>query len=211
MPHYIGNFPFTPNAPIICVNGTVIYDHKEDKLLREFPIESHYGDVIDYFDQNHAHEIKNYEAYGMDDYQLINDCKVGEIKNKFENTKVYKLLFRFHKSEDAARAMAEAISLFGERFHFNRSWPYGLEMHCINSGKGNGLLLLKSELCRGIHTTIAVGDYENDITMLQDADISYATDNAPNHVKAHAKKSAPSHKDHALAFVIDELAEKVSK
>ncbi len=211
MPHHIKTLPFSPNAPVICINGTVIYDHKKGELLREFPLDSYYGDVIDYFDKTHGNEIVDYEAYRMDDYDLVEDGKVGDIKERYEKSKVYKLLFRFQKSDDAYKAMTQAQELYGDRFLFNRSWPFGLEMHSIGSGKGKGLILLKDELCQGIHTTVSIGDYENDICMLNTADISYATGNAPDHVKAKAQNIAPSHDDNAVCHVIDRLKEEILK
>lgn len=209
MPHHINSLPLSPNAPVICINGTVIFDYKKGELLREFPLDTYYGDVIDYFDKFHGKKILNYEAYRMDDYDLVQEGSVGDIKDRYEKSKVYKLLFRFSESEDAYEAMIQAQRLFGDRFLFNRSWPLGLEMHSIGSGKGRALKLLKDELCQGVHTAVAIGDYENDICMLKSADISYATKNAPDHVKAEAQHIAPSHDKDSVCYIIERLKEQI--
>ena len=53
--------------------------------------------------------------------------------------------------------------------------------------------------------TIAVGDYDNDITMLKAAGVGYAVANATAAAKAAADKITVSNEDHAIAKIISEL------
>lgn len=88
-----------------------------------------------------------------------------------------------------------------------QSWPAGLEGRPKNAGKGNAVAKLV-ELLGGrerIHTVIAVGDYENDISMIEYADIGYATANAAENVKSAADRVTVSNRDGAIAAIIRDL------
>lgn len=205
MPEYVLNFPFIPNAPVISINGTVIYDIDNRKVIREFPLESYYDDVIEYINRNYSGVIKNYEVYTTGTSVCVDDRTVESIIEYFGASKVYKFLFRFFHAEDAVAMNRDLDEKFGDRFLFDRSWPFGVEMHIKGSGKGNCVKLLKEEMCADIHTAIAIGDYENDITMIKVADIGFATENAPDSVKKHADRIAPSNDDDAICYVINSL------
>ena len=56
-----------------------------------------------------------------------------------------------------------------------------------------------------IHTVIAVGDYENDISMIRYADTGYATANAAENVKAAADRVTVSNRDGAIAAIIRDI------
>ena len=64
---------------------------------------------------------------------------------------------------------------------------------------------MKTHLDTDIHTTIGVGDYENDMTLLECADIGYAVGNAIESVKSIADRVTVSNKEHALAAIINDL------
>ena len=56
-----------------------------------------------------------------------------------------------------------------------------------------------------VHTTIGVGDYENDLSLVRDADIGYAVGNAIDEVKAVASRVTVPNTQHAIARIIAEL------
>jgi hydroxymethylpyrimidine pyrophosphatase-like HAD family hydrolase len=66
---------------------------------------------------------------------------------------------------------------------------------------------LREMLGNGIHTVVCAGDYENDISMLRVADISYAVGNAVPAVKAVAMRQTIPCGEGAIAQIIQELAE----
>ena len=92
---------------------------------------------------------------------------------------------------------------------FYRSWNEGLEYVSLESGKGVAVDYLKKHLNGQIHTTVGVGDYENDITLLEYADIGYAVDNAIDCVKEVADRITVKNTEHAIAAVIKDLEETV--
>lgn len=205
MPEHVFNFPFVPNAPVISVNGTMIYDVNTRKTIREFPLDCYYDDVLAYIDSSYGDKINSYEVYTHGDWVCIENQSAQAITQLFESSKVYKLLFRFYKADDAAAMSRDLNEKFHDRFLFDRSWPFGLEMHIKESGKGHCVRILKEEMCPGIHTAVAIGDFENDITMLELADIAYAVENAPDNVKKVADRIAPSNDNDAICYVINAL------
>ena len=98
---------------------------------------------------------------------------------------------------------------FGSRFRFDTSWANGLEIQDINSGKGVAVQYMKEHLKMPLHTTIGIGDYENDISLLQCADIGYAVNNALESVKRVADRVTVSNNENAIAAVIKELEQKI--
>ena len=113
--------------------------------------------------------------------------------------------------QDAADTMdvlAYLKNLCGDRYNLDRSWSEGIEIHSADSGKGELLPDMKALLAQAgnpIHTTVCVGDYENDISMLRHADIAYAVENAIDEVKDAADRITVHHNEHALAHIIADL------
>ena len=69
---------------------------------------------------------------------------------------------------------------------------------------------LKQHL-RGIHTTIGVGDYENDLPLLTHADIGAAPENAIDSIKEIAKVFLKSADQCAIKDLIEQLEKRIGK
>ena len=108
------------------------------------------------------------------------------------------------------RLMADLTERFGHRFSYDRSWPVGLEMHHKDSGKGECVKILR-QMFPQIHTIITAGDYENDLTMLREADIGCAVENAIPAVKEAADRIIVHCDEHAIAHIIHDLIPSLSE
>ncbi len=205
LPGYMSGLPFVPNAPVVAVNGTVIYDMKTEKLLSDFLVDCEYFDILEYIFKNYQDKVRNSEAYKLDNNILCESLEPEAVRKRFGSEKIYKLLIRLSTPESALALKNDLNEKFGGRFTFDRSWPLGVEMHVRGSGKGVCVKLLKEKFCPDIHTLITVGDYENDISMIEAADIGFATENALDSVKKAADKIAPSNNDDAISFVINSI------
>jgi hypothetical protein len=75
-------------------------------------------------------------------------------------------------------------------------------MHNKESGKGECIPKLKEIIKSKIHTTVCVGDYENDISMIKIADKGFAVQNAIDQVKRVASCTTVSNNDDAIAHII---------
>lgn len=196
----------TPNAPIISYNGAVIIslDGKtiyymgeitKEQALKAFTAYDA-GIAIKCFDVNtHGHAGR----YTFDENDSL------EAREKFIDdlgAPLVKMLARMeHEGTDETYAKAKAF-LSGD-FNLTRSWKYGIEVNDTNDSKGRAARWLKNNL--GCHTLVCVGDYDNDIDMVEAADIGYAVGNATDSLKAVADRVTVEAKDNAIAKIISDL------
>ena len=62
---------------------------------------------------------------------------------------------------------------------------------------------------QNVHTTIGIGDYENDLSLLESSDIGYAVDNAIDSVKEAADRITVANTNDAIAAIIEELVNNI--
>ncbi len=205
--HYVVKFPFKVNAPVVCVNGSAVYDLKTDCLLELFPLSGDYARAVNHMAANYGDCYESAEICGLDSSQRFEgraaDC--ADMISLVDKGEALKIVFRFLDETTAANARIALNKEFDGEFDFVRAWNTGLEMLPISGGKGKCVKLLKSRYCPKVHTTVGVGDYENDITLLRDCDIGFAVENALPEVKGYADRFAPPHTESAIADVINQL------
>ncbi len=182
------------NAPLICLNGTMIFDTEKNKIIYKRHInKGDLTDINDYFenlDGAYIHtQISPYTAFS----------DIPEAEN------IHKIVFVSKSAEDCFKLRERLEKRYGDVCDFNRSWNTGLEMLPKGAGKGHCVKRLRELLGKQIKTVIAVGDYENDITMLKEADLGVAVENAADFVKAAADKITVKNTEGAIAKIIEEL------
>lgn len=121
---------------------------------------------------------------------------------------LYKNLFI--QPADVTKKLQEQLKIrFEDKFRFDLSWPEGIEMQSIDSGKGIAIKYLKEHLGKEngntIHTTIGIGDNENDINMIECSDIGYAVGNAVKELKEKADRITVANTEDAIAKIISQL------
>ena len=80
-----------------------------------------------------------------------------------------------------------------------------MELLAKSSTKGECLKRIRKHINCEITKTVCVGDYENDISMLKAADLSFAVGNAIPEVKTAADRVTVSNNESALAKIIKML------
>ncbi len=208
-PMYVKRFfdRIVPNTYVVAVNGTVLYDMENDRVIETDCLDEDAGDAVEYAQQHCPHIAVVSTTNSFRHYAVNYDLRAAMPFHAFAETMDrpwYKMIFL----SDAAYSeeyLKELNQAFFGRYKFERSWPEGIEMHSFTSGKDICIEKLK-KLLPQIHTVVAAGDYENDIAMLQAADIGYAVGNALPHVKAAADRVTVSCQEHAIAHIIEELA-----
>ena len=223
------------NAPMVALNGTVLYDLENEKILHEWTAtKEDYLELFDYIDCNYPEVWECWINYTYQDSISFKPGKtpVGDETSKkrmeplpdaaavgkealekiFEPLPdgLYKAL-SFQNTELTQALQKDLKEKFGHKFRFDTSWPEGLEIQPVHSGKGVAVQYMKEQMDYTIHTTIGVGDYENDLTLLECADIGYAVENALDSVKAVADRVTVSNKEHAIAKIIYELEREMKK
>ena len=205
MPDYLSRFPFRANAPIVTTNGTLVCDGEGNTLWEKTMDVEDCTEVLRHIIANHTGLTTVQRCFkGEGEMKIDFLPPVERLASFADGFLTYKMVFICETEADALRLMEDLIDRYGDRFSYDRSWPVGLEMHHKNSGKGECVKILR-QLLPQVHTILTVGDYENDLTMLREADIGCAVANAIPSVKAAADRIIVHCDEHALAHIIHDL------
>ena len=210
-----------PNAPVLLNNGGLIYDIKQKKalyacyldtaaldytiaLMEQFP---EIGVEINTMDSIYVVRMTEWEKRHLDMTHIpYTEKTIDEVKNE----KWCKVLYsieggRMHELEEYVQQMG------WDKTSFTASGEFLFECLPKNCTKGSALERLV-EICNLQNCTIsAAGDYDNDIAMLEYADIAFAPANAQDIVKKSASYvTKATCEDGAIAEAI-EYIEKVCK
>lgn len=205
IPEYLSRFPFRANAPIVTTNGTLMCDGDGNTLWKKTMSAKDCTEVLRHIVENHA-GVKTVQRCfeGAEELKIEFLPPMESLASFEDGCPTYKTVFICETEEDALRLMEDLIDRYGERFSYDRSWPVGLEMHHKHSGKGECVKILRQMLPQ-IHTIITAGDYENDLTMLREADVGCAVANAIPAVKEAADRIIVHCDEHAIAHIIYDL------
>ena len=207
-PNYILSFKeqVFPNTALIALNGALIVDPVSGETLREQVLDrsifSYIDRILDAFP--FPANFLQYPAgaggsatYSREEYRMN--------REKIEAIPCYKALLVTDDGDHGVilRDLARKI-IAGTDFEAARSWPIGLEFINRESNKGGAVRFLKERT--GADLLVTVGDYENDIPMLKEADIGFAVANAIDEVKAAADRiTSALHSEGAVAEIIGEI------
>ena len=198
--HIEDNFSdkITPNCSILTLNGNVICDEKthEPTVLSELDKDIT-SEILSYSHKNHSENIL-----------FVNVCDWNE-SYKYEGevfNDTCKLVFVMETEEAALKLRDHLKEKYSHIINVERSWPVGVEIYAKDGGKGKALEYLRRSGKYHIDTIICAGDYENDISMLEYADIGFAVKNA----NEEAKKAADivcdvTCTEGAIAWIINKL------
>ena len=196
---------FRPNAPVIAMNGAVLCDESDGHVLRRFPMSR---DVLAIMDDIAAtglpRRMSLWNEYEIRDDWTREDGVLPSVRFKSLPEPWFKTVVTADP-ESTLKIRDYFLARYAERFNCGRSWPEGFEIHSLESGKGECMRALREMYGGRIHTTIGVGDYENDLSLVRDADIGYAVGNAIDEVKAVARRITVPNTQHAIARIIAEL------
>ncbi len=199
-----------PHVPIIIANGTMIFDMTDDLIIhRDFLCADDYGMVFDAFSR--AKDAVNLRIELESETLLFNprEDNSDDITARLHGREISKFVLDFTQEDKALELQGYLTEKFGHKYSVVRSWPTGLETFSKTAGKGGCLNQIKAHIKQylgtEIHTTIGMGDFENDISLIESADIGVAMGNAPDHVKARADIVIGDYADGAFAKYIYSL------
>ena len=218
MPFFVSDIlnAISPNAPIGCINGGGIYDHREGRYLTSTTLPLSVMELVEY-------AASKIDGIGVQVNHLdkIYFCKENSAMQKFrEVTHVKKLTKSFNKiNEPIAKIVfgdenEESISKLQEvllehprakEFDFIRSELTLFEIMPKGINKGAAISQFERLLSIERKNIIAIGDYNNDVEMLRNAGIGIAVANACEEAKAAADLITVSNNDHAIAKIIYDL------
>ena len=205
-----------PNAPYGCVNGGGIYDPVQNKYLwkRILPREGLL--LVRAVDEN-LPEIgiqlnTEKEIYtNKDNDALVRFRKVTgieKIARHYDDVEedILKVVLA-HKNVEMIEALARFLNSHPKAsdFDFIRSEKSLYEI--LPKGVSKGALILKMAELLGISPdkTIAIGDYNNDVSMIKSAKLGVAVSNAVEEAKAVADYVTVSNEEDAIWHIVDLL------
>ena len=192
-PQYVKKLIYC-NAPVIALNGAMIYDILNEKMLYHNPMDfDKISSIKEFVEENRIHfkEVFFHSKDTVNNYDEI------------EERLLYKVVFVCNSCESAKILRKNLENKYNDGFCILNSWDKGVEILDKKSTKGECVLKIRELL--GVDKIICVGDYENDISMFANADISYAVANAIPEAKAAATRITVSNNEHALRAIINEL------
>ncbi len=205
-----------PNAPFGCINGGGIYDHIKGEYvwMAELPRES--LELVRLADEKFPTigiqvNTANTIYFNKDNNSLVRFRSLTHIPNihcHYNDVKepIAKVIFAEDDGDVIDRLTATLNSHpLAQRFAFIRSQWDLYEILPKGITKAKALEKLTEYLGIDIGRTIALGDYNNDIAMLEKAGIGVAVANACPAAKAVADRITVSNNDHAIAKIIEEL------
>ncbi|MBR5157156.1 MAG: HAD family phosphatase [Clostridia bacterium] len=203
-----------PNAPIGCINGGGIFDWEKEQMLWHMALCDEALFLAEYVDKNMP--TMGIELNAFDKIYFCKKNRAVEQHRKNENFEdiichytevdepVSKILFA-DESEEIDK-LVELLAKYAESemYDFIRSDPKYYEVLPKGSSKGNLVAKIAQMVDIDIKNTIAVGDNDNDVSMLKIAGRGYAVSNASDNAKAAADFITVSNEEHAIAKVIEE-------
>jgi Cof subfamily protein (haloacid dehalogenase superfamily) len=199
--------------PVVCYQGAVVADPVDGTFLRHVPIPLETArEAIA------AIEAEGYplNCYVDDELYVARHTAASEAYASFQNLEVHavgNLLAWLAAPPTKLVAVGDPVALDGlkqrmvERFdgrlYISKSLPYFLEFASPEVTKGSGLAFLAGRLGFTAEETVAFGDGENDVELLEWAGYAVAVENAHRDVIAVADLVCPPVTEEGVAQVIE--------
>ncbi len=192
------------NAPACLLNGSVIYDYENKKVLRETALPFPLGEFAENIQEYQGEDISITSHNGYQDGTSFS-FGMKDVPNELLDISPLKIVCRFSTAEEANKFKEFALSRpeFKDCY-IAKSWNTGVEFNPISATKGTAIKFIKENL-KTIHTSVGIGDYENDIPLLSGADIGVSVGNGLDSVKAVADITVKRNDEYAISDLISIL------
>ena len=199
--------------PVVCYQGAVVADPVTGKFLRDVPIPLEAAKEAIAAVQAEGYPLN---CYVGDELYVAEHTSASDSYASFQNLEVHEvgnLLTWLSRPPTKLVAVGDPVSLDGlqqrmlERFRgrlfISKSLPYFLEFASPEVTKGSGLAFLAEHLGFSREETVAFGDGENDVELLEWAGYGVAVANAHDRVLAVADFVCPPVDEEGVAQVIE--------
>ena len=141
---------------------------------------------------------------GYENEDVLN-IEIFNMPDEIRNIKPLKIVCRFNTMEeaDAFKTFAKENPAFKDCY-ISKSWSVGVELNPLSATKGTAIEFIKNYL-GDIHTSVGIGEYENDIPLLLCADIGVCVANGLDAVKSIADRIVKRNDECAVADLIFRL------
>lgn len=207
-----------PNAPIGCFNGGGIYDMAKKEYIWTQALEREALEMVEYVDKNlpgmsiqicgfensyfckmNTAMIRHRDSAGFQDLR----CHYYDVEET-----IAKVLFA-HEEEKELFKLRDMLSEhpLAEKFDFIRSDPEYYEILPKGMSKGNLVIKLADILGIEMKRTVAIGDNDNDVSMISCSGLGLAVANASDAAKSVADIITVSNNEDAIAKLICDIDE----
>ena len=209
----------SPNVPCICYNGGMIYDFEGNEVIasESLPESARYfaelvarrfpnGSVIpETMNVMNVYNKKSEAARLLSELVVCRQEEISGFSEKDVPSPWIKLDFWSDNEEESERVYDFLCGTdIPDGMRILRSYRLTVEMLSENTDKGCALDKLRGYL--GVKRVLALGDNENDVLMLEKADVSYVPSNAFDCAKSVANLVIPkSCNEDFAAYAIEEL------
>ena len=206
--------PAELGEPVICYQGAVVAD-ADGTWLRHEPIPFDLAREALAALQGEGYDPNVYvddELYVSDvtqsarDYAGFQHLAVHEVGDTLEWLSAPPTKLVCVGDPDALASVETRMKdAFGDRLYISKSLPYFLEFAAAGVTKGAGLDFLSEHMGFTRDRTVAFGDGENDVELVEWPGYGVAVENAHERVKAVANWICPSAAEEGVAQVIEAL------
>ena len=200
-------------TPLVCYQGAAVVDPVSREWLLHEPIplelareaiaavEAEGFSLNCYVDDELyvARVTEHARAYA--DFQSIPLHAVGSLLEWIERPPTKLVVVDDPKRLDTLRPTLQAR--FADRMFIAKSLPFFLELASHAISKGSGLAFVADHLGFAREQTVAFGDGENDLELIEWAGYGIAVENAHDVLKAKARWVCPSAKEEGVAQVLE--------
>ena len=221
LPGALKELPFLRYA--LCCNGGAVYDYEKDEYIYEDSIPHDLAvEVLGY-----ARTLPVYETVVVNGERIVQGDENDEIVDYIRKVAVKGILFNFKGAHDVKEAFAsknmnaqkillylaengnrdEVIEDLSTRFPelaVSSSGPLFIEVNIKGVDKGKALKNFCELMDIPVTESMAFGDAENDISMLEAAGLAVVMENGTEKTKQHADIICASNNDDGVAETIDE-------
>jgi Cof subfamily protein (haloacid dehalogenase superfamily) len=199
--------------PVICYQGAVVADPVSGRFLRHEPIPLELAREAIAAVQAEGYPLN---CYVDDELYVAEHTSASESYASFQNLEVHAvgdLLAWLKEPPTKLVAVGDPVELdaleqrlldhFAGRMYISKSLPYFLEFASPEVTKGTGLAFLAEHLGFSREETVAFGDGENDVELLEWAGYGVAVENAHPRVLMVADFVCPPVTEEGVAQVIE--------
>lgn len=222
LPPALRDQPFVQYA--LCCNGGAVYDYRKEKYIFEDAIPYQLAvDLLDFIKK-----LPVYETVVVNGERIVRGDEDNEVCDYIKKVAVKGLLFNFQGAYDVREAFARrhqdaqklmlylaegadretVMNELAQRFPqllISSSGPVYIEVNIKGVDKGKALRRFCELMNVPIEESIAFGDAENDISMLDAAGKGVVMANGSDETKKHADLICPSNMDDGVRKTIEEI------
>ena len=188
------------NAPMIMVNGEMLYEPESDSIICEDPIDAKTASLVA------TDVLKRFPSLTV----LVTDGEEYRVDSlPDENVSgSWRMMTPFGDAETISLCDTYVNSAYGSKYTIRRPSPHLIDMTGLGVNKGSRIPFIREYFAnKGIKDLkiYCVGDYGNDIDMLLKADIAFCPSNAINEVKNVCRPPLCDHDEGTIADLINKI------